>query len=153
MADTNQPLFPMRECTHVAVEVRDLQKAMDFFSKVFGWGPWERKDVERKAILRGKPVEYKGLRAWLRLGSVLLEAGETHGESTHTEFLASHGGGLHHLAFEVDDVGEAVAKLEKIGVPILQVGIGEDGKYTFAYLDTREASTGNIILELVPRQK
>ena len=61
------------------------------------------------------------------------------------------GGVLHHLAFEVDDVEEEVAKLDKIGIPILQSGIGEDGKYMFVYMDTQKFSTGNIVVELIRR--
>lgn len=151
MADISQPIVPMRECVHVGFDVKNLEKAIDFFSSVFGWGPWERWEVERKGFLRGKPITYKAIRAWLKLGPVTFEAGETHGESFHTEFVASHGGGLHHLAFEVDDVEEAVAKLDKIGIPILQSGIGEDGKYMFVYMDTQKFSTGNIVVELIRR--
>ena len=35
MAENNQPLVPTGECTHVGVVVKDLEKAKDFYSKVF----------------------------------------------------------------------------------------------------------------------
>ena len=157
MAGTNQPLVPLQDCTHVGVVVRDLEKAIDFYSKVFGWGPWWGRFMAdwnpNTGIRRGKPITFKGPRIWLKLGSVTFEVGETHGESVHTEFLESNGGGLHHLAFDVDDVEDAVSKLEKVGVPLLQAGKGEDGKYKYVYMSTQEAAGSNIILELNPRQR
>ena len=122
MVDNNQPLVPMREFAHIGAEVRDLDKAVDFFSKVFGWGPWERQEADRQALLRGKPVKYKALRAWLRTGPVTLEFGATPGESFQHEFLEATGGGLQHISFDVDDVDEVVAKLDKLGIPVLQAG-------------------------------
>lgn len=155
MADANQPLIPIRECTHVGVVVKDMDKAIDFYSKVFGWGPWDRWYVKwpGTATLRGKPASYEGPRAWLKLEPVTFEVGETHGEAVHAEFLESHGGGLHHLAFDVDDIEEAIVQLDKLGIPILQSGKDKDGKYSFIYFSTEEFSGSNIIIELNPRQR
>ncbi len=150
MADTNQPSVPTGPCTHIGIEVKNLEKTVELFTKVFGWGPWERRTVARKGILRGEPISYEGLRAWTKVGSVLLEIGETHGESTHTEFQAEHGGGIHHLAFDADDVKAIVDKLEELGLPLLQAGIGEGGKYDFAYINTESITGSNLILEFLP---
>ena len=50
MADISQPIVPMRECVHIGFDVKNLEKAIDFFSSVFGWGPWERWEAERKGF-------------------------------------------------------------------------------------------------------
>jgi len=157
MADNNQPLVPTGECTHVGVVVKDIEEVKQFFSKVFGWGPWGPRVMADwnpdTGIRRGKPITFKGPREWLKLGPVSFEVGETHGESIHTEFMKSNGGGLHHLAFEVDDVEDAVDKLEKVGVPLLQAGMDKNGKFIYVYMSTREATGSNIIIELNPRQR
>jgi len=46
----------------------------------------------------------------------------------------------------VDDIETEVAKLDKLGIKILQSAKNEDGKYIFVYLNTE--ATGNIIVEL-----
>ena len=153
MADTNKPLISMTDCWHVGVVVRDMDRAIEVYSKVFDWGPWDRWYVKwpGTATLRGKPASYEGPRAWLKLGPILFEVGETHGEAVHAEFLESHGGGLHHLAFYVDDIEDAIARLDKLGIPILQSGKDKNGKYNFIYFSTEELTGSNIIIELNPR--
>ena len=45
--------------------------------------------------------------AFFRCGEVLLELIEPTGESDGKEFLRTYGGGLHHIAFEVEDIQNA----------------------------------------------
>lgn len=149
--DKEQILIP--ECSHVGIVVRDLEKTIDFYSRAFGWGPWKRFRADfPNAIMRGNPTWYAGDRAFLQLGGIALEIGETgEGESVHREFLRTRGEGLHHLAFYVDDVEKEVGKLNKLGIPLLQAAKNEDGSYAYVYLDTE--LVGNIIIELSPRPK
>lgn len=150
MANSEQEQILIPECVHVGVVVRDLEKTIDFYSKAFGWGPWRRFTADfPNAVMRGKPTWYVGDRAFVQLGGIGLEIGETgKGESVHREFLRTRGEGLHHLAFYVDDIEKEVAKLEKMGIQILQAGIRGDS-YAYVYLNTEEV--GNIIVELSRR--
>ena len=136
------------ECWHIGIVVKDLEKIIDFYTKAFGWGPWERFTADfPHATVRDKPASYKGKRVLVQLGGVALEIGEPgEGESVQKEFFNNKGEGLHHLAFYVDDIEEEVAKLEGLGIEILQSAKDEDGKYAYVYLNTE--ATGNIILEL-----
>ena len=52
------------------------------------------------------------------------------------EFLESHGGGVHHIAFQVKGMQAAVADFESRGVPLSQKGEYTGGRY--AYLDAAE---------------
>ena len=124
----NQPVIKVGESVHVAFNVKNLEKTLEFFDKFFGWGKWERRTVERKAIYRGKQVTYRGPRAIGRSGPVVFQIGESHGEGYQIDLVKQTGSGLNQFSFEVDDVSEAVAKLEKMGVPVLMAGLGEDGK-------------------------
>lgn len=146
MASSDQE--QISECWHVGIVVKDVEKVVDFYSRAFGWGPWKRFTSDfPNAVMRGKTTWYKGKRAYVQVGGVGLEVGEPgEGDSVQKEFLSTKGEGLHHLAFYVDDIEKEVAKLEKMGLKILQAAKNEDGSYAYVYLDTEEV--GNIIVEL-----
>jgi len=147
MTHDNQTPINVRECTHVGAQVRDVRKTIDVFSKLFGWGSWEnrRLKTERKAIDKnGKQFTYNSTGAFVRLGHVVLDITETHGEDCRTEWVAHTGGGLHHLSFEADDLEDVVAKLEKLRIPILESAKLEDGKYMFVYIDIE-----GIVIEIL----
>ncbi|MFC1937876.1 VOC family protein [Chloroflexota bacterium] len=154
-----EPVVIARDCTRVGVVVRDMEKAIDFYSQTFGWGPWDRfyakypPDTGTTVTLRGKPVSYEGPRALVKLGEIMFEFIEPHGESCLTEFLASNSGGLHHLGFDVDDLSGAIAKLEKAGISPLEAEKDENGKYRWAYVSVLEATGSNIVIELAQRPR
>jgi len=147
----NEKQILIPECWHVGIVVKDLDKTVDFYSRAFGWGPWKRVHVDnRKAEMRGKSTWYAGDRAFVKLGGVSLEIGETNqGESVHTEMMRNKGEGLHHLAFYVDDLEKEIDKLAKMGIPILMTAYTDDRKHAYVYLNTEEV--GNIIIELNQR--
>jgi methylmalonyl-CoA/ethylmalonyl-CoA epimerase len=149
----NKEQIPIPECWHVGIVVKDVKKVVEFYSRAFGWGPWRMVETEFKnAEFRGKPTWYGGPRAFVRLGKVSLEIGETNrGESVHTEMMRNRGEGLHHLAFYVDDLEDEIAKIKGMGIPMLQTAYDKEGKHAYAYLNTEE--WGNIIVELNARPK
>ena len=149
---TGKPLISTQRVNHVGIVVRDLDRMIDFCSKIFGWGRWERWDTEWPGgtVLRGRPVHYEGRRAHLQLNPIMLQFGETHGESHHTEFLASNSGGLHHISLEVDDLKGAVSRLGEEGIPILQGGLDENGDYKWVYISALEMTGTNMIIALAP---
>ena len=148
MTSGEQEKILIPECWHIGIVVKDVEKIIDFYSKAFGWGPWKRFTADfPNAIVRDKPGGYKGKRVYVQLGGVGLEISEPgEGDSVQKEFFRTKGEGLHHLAFYVDDIEKEVAKLEKLGIKILQAAKNEDGSYAYVYLNTEE--TGNIIVEL-----
>jgi 4-hydroxyphenylpyruvate dioxygenase-like putative hemolysin len=70
----------------------------------------------------------------------------------HTEFLAAHGPGLHHVCFAVDDLAAACARAEAAGTPVLQTGSMMDGEIEFAYLDGSAAGAPYIELARIGPQ-
>jgi len=83
---------------------------------------------------RGGPTPARAKLAFFHLGPVTLELIEPLGEpSTWHDQLATHGPSLHHLAFEVRGMSDRLAALAAHGLPLLQRGDYEGGRY--AYLD------------------
>lgn len=99
----------IRRIDHIAIGVRDLEKAKRFFIEKLGGRE-----------LFSAPVPPQGYRATtLELGAScfleLLNPLETEG-FLH-RFLASRGEGPHHITIQVEDIRETVHLLEEKGIP------------------------------------
>ena len=71
------------------------------------------------------------------------------GESIYNEFLEEKGGGIHHIAFMVEDVDAEIAELERSGFKVVQTGAMPNTKW--AYLDNDDA--GGMLIELCQAPK
>jgi len=96
---------------HVALAVEDLDEAIDTYVRLFG------AEVEERARIEEQGVDA----VYLRVGDSRVELVSPLGPDTPVgRFLARRGPGMHHVAFEVDDVGEAVATLGRSGVSVIE---------------------------------
>jgi catechol 2,3-dioxygenase-like lactoylglutathione lyase family enzyme len=131
----------------VAYVVRDLAAAEAWFQKILGVPSWVRMEniaFGADCSYRGRPSDSAANLAVGYLRETQVELIEPiRGESLYTEFLASRGPGLHHLAFDVPDFAGTVAALRASGLELLAqgcVGPGSD----FAYFDCDTAGTSVI---------
>lgn len=69
-------------------------------------------------------------------------------DSPVTNFLAKRGGGLHHLAYRVDDVASAIATLEAGGVRMID-SVPRPGAHGTRIAFVHPKSTGGVLTELV----
>jgi glyoxalase/bleomycin resistance protein/dioxygenase superfamily protein len=138
--------------SQIAVVVKDLEKTMEQYTKLLGWGPW---NVYRHVpprlhdtVIRGQEVEYTMLGAETHVGDMGFEILQPlEGPSIYKEWLDEHGEGLHHVAVMLHDFEESTLlkqKFDAIGSSVLMGGrIGPT--IEFFYLDTEPAL--KIILE------
>ncbi|MCS7221268.1 MAG: VOC family protein [Anaerolineae bacterium] len=124
--------------TQVAIVVRDIEKTACNYAELFGMEmpPIILTDPEEKAHTRyqGQPTSARAKLAFFRMGSLSLELIEPiGGPSTWQEFLDKHGEGIHHIAFQVQDMDKAVRFLESKGISLVQQGDFTGGCY--AYMD------------------
>jgi len=128
--------------------VNDIEKACKHYESVFGTGPFSPViDVNMDgALLRGKPVETTIKVAFVQSGDVQIELIQpVHGTNLYTEFLETKGEGIHHLAYQVDDMDAMKAVFtEKVGEPVFQRDMGV---MEFAYFDTSEV--GGLMIEFL----
>lgn len=134
----------------VGVVVRDVERTAAHYAEVFGLPRPEivliAADSFANTIYRGRPSQAHAKAAFLDMGPIQLELIEPVGApSTWEEFLRKHGEGIHHLAVRVERFDEAKALLERHGMPVVQSGGWEGGRY--AYIDS-VASLG-AMLELL----
>jgi glyoxalase/bleomycin resistance protein/dioxygenase superfamily protein len=149
--------------SQIAVVTNDLQRTMEQYTKLLGWGPWNvyRHEPPRlhDTVVRGQATDYTMLGAETDvngMGFELLQPLE--GPSIYKEWLEQHGEGLHHVACMLHDFDESTElkkRFDEIGSSVLMGGrIGET--IEFFYLDTEpslkiilESGSGHAI-ELVP---
>jgi methylmalonyl-CoA/ethylmalonyl-CoA epimerase len=95
---------------HLGVAVEDLDTALDTYERLFG------AELEQRETVADQGVEAASLR--IGTGRVeLLAALEA--DTPVGRFLANRGPGMHHVAYEVDDVGQALGELAAEGAELI----------------------------------
>jgi methylmalonyl-CoA epimerase len=95
---------------HVGLAVEDLDGALDTYERLFG------ARLERRSRVEEQGIEA----ASIRVGASRLELLGALGEDTPVgRFLANRGPGMHHVAYEVDDIRAALAHLADAGAELI----------------------------------
>jgi methylmalonyl-CoA/ethylmalonyl-CoA epimerase len=95
---------------HVGLAVDDLDCALDTYERLFGARLEQRSRVEEQGVEA----------ASIRVGQSRLELLGALGHDTPVgRFLAKRGPGMHHVAYEVDDIGVALAHLSDSGAELI----------------------------------
>ncbi len=143
-------VFGQGTVVQVGVVVKDIEKAAAAYADFLGVPvpEWFWTDAEDKAHtqFKRKPSPARAKLAFIQLNNITLELIEPdRNPSTWREFLDAKGEGVHHIAFEIKGMDDKMALLAKKGMPLLQKGDYEGGRY--AYIDGT-AKLG-LILELL----
>jgi methylmalonyl-CoA/ethylmalonyl-CoA epimerase len=134
---------------HIGFLVEDLDSAVKHFQSL-GIGPFEPLKVTfvRREVL-GKPITDSNVKLKIRIAQMgqiqyeLIEPGE--GKSPWRDYLETHGEGIEHIGFFVEDIDAAVAEMEKEGFRVLRRGWFEGGGGN-AFIDTNKVGGTNIEL-------
>jgi len=95
---------------HLGVAVEDLDQALSTYERLFG------AELEHRATVPDQGVEA----AAVLLGDGRIELLEPLEPDTPVgRFIAKRGPGMHHVAYEVPDVGEAVTRLAEAGAELI----------------------------------
>ncbi len=99
-----------RSVHHVGIAVTDLEEAVSTYTALLG-GTLEHRDL----------VPEQGVEAAsIMLGDGRIELLAPTGDDTPVgRFLVKRGPGMHHIAYEVDDVGAALAELAAAGTELI----------------------------------
>ena len=136
--------------SQIGVVVKDLNKTIEHYQKVFGLGPFVMPDITYSdTYYHGRPAQFSFKMGFCSLGSVELELIEPVAEPTiYHDFLKEKGEGIHHIGFDVNDMDKKIQICKEIGINVLQMGRTPAGG--FAYLDTDKI--GGVIFELIQRK-
>ena len=124
---------------HIGVAVRDLDESVELYRERFGMAEQHRETVEAFGV-----------------EAVLLEIGDGHvelicplsDEGGVARFLEKNGPGIHHVAYQTDDIDSALASVRDAGLELIdkEPRTGIRGSRV-AFLHPK--STGGVLTELV----
>ncbi|MBU4278289.1 MAG: VOC family protein [Proteobacteria bacterium] len=132
----------LKKIDHIGIAVHDMEEGLRVFQDVFGLKPIKIETLEDISVKI----------AFLPLGEVLIELLQptAPGAGRIGQFLQEKGPGFHHIAYRVDSIDQALAKLKQQGVPVRDETPrpgGDDSR--IAFMDP--AGTQNVLTELVER--
>lgn len=104
----NRPL--MNKLEHIGIAVRNLDESNRLFTRLLGVEPYKMESVEREGVRT----------SFFRVGDVKIELLEsTRPGSAIDTFIEKRGEGIHHLAFDVNDVQQKIIDFTNDGFKVL----------------------------------
>ncbi len=128
---------------HIGIAVSDLDKALEFYTKVLGL------ELDGIEVVEDQRVKV----AFLPLGDTEIELLEsTEPEGPIAKFIEKKGEGIQHIAFKVEDINEALEEMRKKGIRLIdeQPRYGAGGA-KIAFLHPK--STRGVLVELCERKQ
>ncbi len=128
----------MKKIEHIGIAVNSLEEASVLYEKLLGVAVYKQEEVisegVKTAFFKNGPNKIE-----------LLEA--TNPESSIAKFISKKGEGIHHIAFEVEDILTEIARLKKEGFVVLDEipKKGADNKWV-VFLHPK--STNGVLIEL-----
>jgi methylmalonyl-CoA/ethylmalonyl-CoA epimerase len=124
---------------HLGVAVVDLDEAVETYRRLFG------AELELRETVDEQGVET----ALLRVGDGRIELlSSIEPDSPVGRFLDRRGPGMHHVAFEVEDVGSELRRLENEGAELIDVE-PRRGLQGLEIAFVHPHATGGVLAELV----
>ena len=128
----------MKKIEHLGIAVRNIQESLKTFEKLL-----------QKDCYKIEEVASEGVKtAFIQIGESKIELLEsTREDSPIHKFLEKRGEGLHHIAFEVEDIHQEIKRLGQEGFKLINTEPhqGADNKLV-AFVHPK--STGGILVEL-----
>lgn len=147
-----EPAMDVNVVAQIGFIVKDIEKTNKAFANFFGMDApeiaWTGEFKDTQQHYKGKPVGSRAKQSFFEMKNIELELIEPDEEpSIWRDHLESHGEGIHHIAFVVDNVKQTVSNLDNLDFSLIQEGEYEGGRY--AYVDTFHEL--KMILELIEK--
>lgn len=128
----------MRKIEHIGIAVKDLEGSNTLFEKLFGAPAYKSEVVESEGVTTS---------FFLNGPNKIELLAATNPDSPIAKFIEKKGEGIHHIAFDVEDIVSEIARLQKEGFVVLNETPkkGADNKLV-AFLHPK--STNGVLIEL-----
>lgn len=96
----------MRKIEHLGIAVKDINKANEVFTKLLGTKSYKQETVESEAVTT----------SFFEIGESKIELLQATNESSAiSKYLDKNREGIHHIAFDVEDINAEINRLKKEG--------------------------------------
>jgi methylmalonyl-CoA/ethylmalonyl-CoA epimerase len=133
----------MRKIEHIGIAVKNLDNSNALFAKLFGEPHYKIEDVLTEGVKT----------SFFQVGPNKIELLEaTNPDSPIAKFIEKKGEGIHHIAFDVEDIEAEIARLKAEGFTVLNETPkkGADNKIV-CFLHPK--STNGVLIELCQEVK
>jgi methylmalonyl-CoA/ethylmalonyl-CoA epimerase len=131
-------IIEMKKIEHLGIAVKDIQAAEKMYEALLGRPSYKTEVVESEGV---KTLFFEVGESKIEL----LEA--TTADSPIAKFLEKKGEGIHHIAYDVENIQQEIERLKKEGFDLIHQSPknGADNKL-IAFLHPK--STGGVLVEL-----
>jgi methylmalonyl-CoA/ethylmalonyl-CoA epimerase len=123
---------------HIGIAVNNLEESIAFYENVLGLKCYALEEVKDQMVKT----------AFFMLGQTKIELLETTDpEGPIGSFIEKRGGGIHHIAYAVENLEESLAEMKSKNIKLIdrKPRLGAEGLH-IAFLNPR--STGGVLTEL-----
>ncbi|MEL6698970.1 MAG: methylmalonyl-CoA epimerase [Bacteroidota bacterium] len=123
---------------HIGIAIKNLSDSHALFLRLFQQTPYKEESVESEGVTT----------SFFQMGETKIELLEaTKPDSPIAKFIEKRGEGIHHIAFEVDDIRSEIKRLADEGFRLLneQPKSGADNKWV-CFLHPKD--TNGVLVEL-----
>ena len=127
-----------KKLEHIGIAVANLDASEKLFKKLLGVDSYKREEVESEGVIT----------SFFLLGDVKIELlAATKPDSPIAKFIEKKGEGIHHLAFESENIENELKQKENLGFTLINNAPkdGADNK-SIAFLHPK--STNSVLVEL-----
>lgn len=128
---------------HIGIAVKDIEKSNDLFSILLGVAPYKQENVASENVIT----------SFFDSGNTKVELLQATAETSAIhKYIEKRGEGIHHLAFEVDDIVAKMAEYKAKGFRILneKPKQGADNKL-ICFIHPKD--TNGVLIELCQSQE
>ncbi len=128
----------MKKVEHIGIAVNDLGNAIALFEKLFNQTHYKIEEVKSEGVST----------SFFQLGETKIELLQaTEPNSAISKFIDKRGEGIHHIAFEVEDIDLEMKRLQSEGFELIhkEAKDGADNK-KICFLHPK--STNGVLIEL-----
>lgn len=133
----------LKKVEHIGIAVKDIKNSNALFAKLFGKDHYKIEAVESEGVST----------SFFMLGETKIELLQaTNENSAIAKFIEKKGEGIHHIAYEVDDIYAEMERLKKEGFELINQTPkeGADNKL-ICFLHPK--STNGVLVELCQEKK
>ncbi len=128
----------MKQVEHIGIAVKDLNVSNDLFTKLLGVAPFKQEEVLSESVIT----------SFFQVGQTKIELLEgTNAESPITKFIEKKGEGIHHIAFEVANIHDEMARLKNEGFTLLNE-VPKNGADNKLVCFLHPKGTNSVLVEL-----